>query len=80
MNRRATILAVVTSAAVVGTLGVLGLSTALAATVGPITGRSLGRDRQCPGAYPNYDLQRRHAAGVRVHPDHRSLQRLKSGR
>jgi hypothetical protein len=55
MNRRATILAVVTSAAVVGTLGVLGLSTALAATAGPITGRSLGRDRQCPGAYPNYD-------------------------
>jgi hypothetical protein len=38
MKRRSKILAIVTSAAVVGTLGVLGITNALAATAGPITG------------------------------------------
>jgi hypothetical protein len=38
MKRRSKILAIVTSTAVVGTLGVLGITSALAATAGPITG------------------------------------------
>jgi Ricin-type beta-trefoil lectin domain/Glycosyl hydrolases family 18 len=38
MKRRSKLLAVVTSAAVVGTLGVLGITNAMAATAGPITG------------------------------------------
>jgi hypothetical protein len=38
MKRRSKLLAVVTSAAVVGTLGVLGITSAMAATAGPIKG------------------------------------------
>jgi hypothetical protein len=38
MKRRSKLLAVVTSAAVVGTLGVLGITNAMAATAGPIKG------------------------------------------
>jgi hypothetical protein len=38
MKRRSKILAIVTSTAVVGTLGVVGITNALAATAGPITG------------------------------------------
>jgi hypothetical protein len=38
MNRRSKILATISAVAVVGTLGVLGISTAMAATAGPITG------------------------------------------
>ena len=38
MKRRTKLLAIVTSTAVVGTLGVLGITNALAATAGPITG------------------------------------------
>ena len=38
MKRRSKILALTTSAAVVGTLGVLGITNAFAAAAGPITG------------------------------------------
>jgi hypothetical protein len=51
MNRRTKILALVTSTAVVGTLGVLGVTSALAATAGPIKGYG-GKCVDVAGANP----------------------------
>jgi hypothetical protein len=51
MNRRTKILALVTTTAVVGTLGVLGITSALAATAGPIKGYG-GKCVDVAGANP----------------------------